>query len=50
MNEINTSLQKSLNENEMCDDDTKTAADNAAVDTDADGQHDPYVSAMLRRQ
>ena len=30
-----------LNGNKKCDNDT---------DYDADGQHDPYVSAMLRRQ
>ena len=38
MNEINTALQKLLNENGKCDD----------TDDDTDGQHDPYVSAMLR--
>ena len=34
--------------NKKCDDDTD---DNpaAAADDDADGQHDPYVSAMLHR-
>ena len=41
MNEINASLQKLLRENEECDDD---------IGDDMDGQHDPYVSAMLRRQ
>ena len=40
MNEINTSLQKLLNGKEKFDDDTD----------DADGQHDPYASAMLRRR
>ena len=35
-----------MNGNEKCDDNT----DNADVDADADGQHDPYVSAMLCRQ
>ena len=40
LNEIYTSLQKLLNGNEKCDDDTNNA----------DGQHDPYVSAMLHRQ
>ena len=47
LNEINTSLQKLLNGNEKCDDDTD---DDDADDDDADGQYDPYVSAMLRRR
>ena len=40
MNEINASLQKLLSGNEKCDNDD---ADNA------DWQHDPFVSAMLRK-
>ena len=38
-------VQKLLNRNEKCDNDT----DDDAAD-DADGQHDPYVSAMLRKR
>ena len=38
MNEVNTALQKLLNGNGKRDD----------TDDDTDGQHDPYVSAMLR--
>ena len=41
LNEINASLHKLLSGNEKSDDDT---------DDDADGQHGPYVSAMLRRR
>ena len=37
------SLQKLLNRNKKCDDNTDTVAANA------DRQHDPYVSAMLCR-
>ena len=37
------SLQKLLNRNKKCDDNTDTTA------ADADRQHDPYVSAMLYR-
>ena len=44
LNEINASLQNVLNGKEKCDDDIDDA------DDDADGQHDPYVSAMLRRR
>ena len=50
---IHTSLQKLFNENEKCDDDTDDAVEAAATaddDDDADGQHDPYVPAMLRRR
>ena len=42
LNEISTSLQMLLSGNEKCDDDTD--------DDDADGQRDPYVSAMLGRR
>lgn len=45
MKEINGSLQKLLIGKEKCDDnDTDDDAD------DADGQHEPYVSVMLRRR
>ena len=37
------SLQKLLNRNKKCDDNTDTVA------ADADRQHDPYVSVMLCR-
>ena len=37
---------KSLSGNEKCDDDD----DDVDTDDDADRQHDPYVSAMLRRR
>ena len=46
-NKINASLQKLLSGNENCDNDT---ADADAATDDADGQHDPYVSVMLRRR
>ena len=42
--EINASLQKLLSGNEKCDEDEDAHND------EADKQHDPYVSAMLRRQ
>ena len=45
MNEVNASLQKLLSGNKKCDD----TDDDATADDDADGQHDPYVSVMLRR-
>ena len=53
MDEINASLQKLLSGNEKCDDDTNDDAAAAAADNnddDADGQHDPYMSAMLRQR
>ena len=51
MNESHTSFQKLLNGKEKCDDDTDDADDDASDDDaeDVDGQHDLYVSAMLRR-
>ena len=42
LNEINASLQKLSSGNEKCN------ANN--VDDNTDGQHDPYVFAMLHRQ
>ena len=45
LNKINASLQKLLSVNKTCHDD-----DAADDDDDVDGQHDPYVFAMLRRQ
>ena len=47
-NEINASHGKLLNGNGKCDDDTDEAS--PAKANDADGQDDPYVSAMLHRR
>ena len=44
LNEINASLLKLM---KKCDDDTDDDAAVAAAAADKDGQHDPYVSAML---
>ena len=44
MKSMQKSLQKLSSRNEKCDDDTDDA------DDDADRQHDPYVSATLRRR
>ena len=43
-------LFKIIERNEKCDDAADDDEDIDDDDNDADGQHDPYVSAMLRRR
>ena len=50
LNEINAFLQKLLSWNKKCDNDTDVADADVNDDDDTDRQHDPYVSAMLRRR